>query len=458
MSDAHPNTLMSHQDVERPLHVVYLTSGAAGMICGSCLHDNTLARALTKAGVDIQLAPTYTPIKTDEPDASESQVFFGGLNVYFAQKIPGYAWLPLWMTNWLDNPALLRWATSFAIQTNARDLGALAVSMLEGESGRQRHQVAKLANWLVSLPRIDVLHLTNLLIGGCIPTLKKRLNCPVVVTLQGDDIFLDYVPSPFREQAIRALQRLVPHVDRFVVNSRDYGRRMADLLEIPANRWEVVPLTIDTADFERASPWSPSPSPSPNSPLTIGYLARLAPEKGLHVLVDAFLELKRRPGTESFRLAIAGWLGPRNRAYAAEQFDKLRTAGWGDAFEYLGEIDRRTKVEFLRQLDVFSVPTTYRDPKGLFVLESLAAGVPVVAPNHGAFPEMLERLGGGLLVPPADPIALADSLQALLTDESRRKTLGATGRAAVLDRANSKFLVDRTLALYGQLLREASHR
>ncbi|MFO0902581.1 MAG: glycosyltransferase family 4 protein [Pirellulales bacterium] len=450
MSDANSITPNLPRGVDRPLHVVYLTSGAAGMICGSCLHDNTLARALTRAGVDIQLVPTYTPIKTDEPDASESQVFFGGLNVYFAQKIPGYAWLPLWMTNWLDHPALLRWATSFAIQTNARDLGALAVSMLEGERGRQRHQVAKLVNWLAAQPRIDVLHFTNLLIGGCIPTLKRRLGCPVVVTLQGDDIFLDYLPAPFRDQAIYQLKRLVPLVDRFVVNSRYYGQLMADLLEIPARQWEVVPLTIDTTDFERASP--PPSTTKPSSSSTIGYLARLAPEKGLHVLVDAFLELKRRPGAEAVRLAIAGWLGPQHRAYAESQFAKLRAAGWGECFEYVGEIDRRTKVEFLRGLDVFSVPTTYRDPKGLFALESLAAGVPVVMPSHGGFPEMLERVGGGLLVPPEDPVALADALQALLGDEHRRERLGAAGRAGVLSQANSKVLVDRTLALYGELL------
>ena len=74
--------------------IVYLTAGAGGMYCGSCLNDNTLARALTKLGVDIQLVPTYTPITTDEHDVSLNEVYFGGINVYLQQKFPPLRWLP----------------------------------------------------------------------------------------------------------------------------------------------------------------------------------------------------------------------------------------------------------------------------------------------------------------------------------------------------------------------------
>lgn len=442
----------------RPLRVTYLTSGAAGMICGSCLHDNTLARALTRAGVDIQLVPTYTPIRTDEPDVSSTQVFFGGLNVYFEQKIPGYARLPRWLTGWLDRPGLLRWATSFGIQTDGRDLGALAVSILRGRQGRQRREVDRLVDWLAAQPRPDVLHFTNLLIGGCIPTLKSRLGSPVVVTLQGDDIFLDSLPEPYRSQAVAEMRRLVAYVDRFVVNSEYYGRVMAELLAIPSQKLEFLPLTIDTSDFEAAID-SPTRAERVRTgeTRTIGYLARLAPEKGLHLLVDAFVRLRQRPDTGHFRLRIAGWLGDHRRGYAEEQFAKLRTAGLADAFEYVGEVDRQGKVEFLRNLDLLSVPTTYREPKGLFALESLAAGTPVVLPDHGAFPELLRRLGGGQLVPPDDPAKLADSLERLLRRDDERLALGAAGRSAVLQLAGTSFLTRRTLESYAQLLALPRH-
>jgi glycosyltransferase involved in cell wall biosynthesis len=428
------------------MRVVYLTAGAAGMICGSCLRDNTLARALSRAGVDIELVPTYTPIRTDEPDASGSRVFLGGLNVYFDQKIPGFAWLPNWLTGWLDRPGLLRWATSFGIQTDARDLGALTVSLLRGHLGRQRREIERLVGWLASRPACDIVHFSNLMIGGCIPRLKERLGCRVVVTLQGDDIFLDELPPPYREQAEAEMRRLVTDVDRFVVNCRFYGDAMSRRFNIPPDKLEVQPLTIDTADFAGERP------ERTGSERVVGYLARLAPEKGLAVLIDGFLALRSRPGTEQFRMRIAGWMGDHRRTFVDEQKSKLRAAGLECAVEFVGELNRREKVEFLRGIDLLSVPATYDEPKGLYVLEALAAGTPYVQPARGAFPEIHERLGGGLLVASNDPISLADGWETLLRDDNRRTTLGREGQAAVQRLASSSYLTERMLATYGSLL------
>ena len=75
----------------------------------------------------------------------------------------------------------------------------------------------------------------------------------------------------------------------------------------------------------------------------------------------------------------------------------LRAAGLGDEFVYRGTVDRAKKVQFFHDIDVLSVPSPYHEPKGLYLLEAMACGVPVVQPNHGAFPEIIERTGGGLL-------------------------------------------------------------
>ena len=439
----------STESAERPLRVTYLTSGAAGMFCGSCIHDNTLARGLRAAGVDIQLVPTYTPIRTDEPDSSVPLVFFGGLNVYFAQKIPGFSKLPRLLTNWLDRPSVIRFATSFGIQTDAHDLGGLTVSMLRGEHGNQARDIARLVDWLATQDRPDIVHFTNLLIGGCIPLLKERLGSKVVVTLQGDDIFLDSLPEPFQSQAVREMQRLVPLVDRFIVNSGYYADEMASRLGIPREQFEIAPLAIDTSDFAR--PAASGSGRNPNT-RTVGYLARLAPEKGLHLLVDAFCQLKKRPHTDHIQLKIAGWLGAHRREFAEEQFRKLQAAGLSDAFEHVGEVDRSGKVAFLQSIDLLCVPTTYRDPKGLFALESLAAGTPVVLPAHGAFPEMLTRLGGGRLVPPGDPAALAEALLDLLTNDTTRTRLGREGQEHVTQHAGLDTLTSATRATYARLL------
>jgi glycosyltransferase involved in cell wall biosynthesis len=289
--------------------------------------------------------------------------------------------------------------------------------------------------------------MTNLLIGGCIPAIKKELGVPVVVTLQGDDIFLDELPAPYRQQAIDLMRELVPQVDGFLVNSEFYAERMGKLLEIPREKIHIVPLGLDTTDFKAVD----SASQASGGSLTVGYLARLAPEKGLHQLVDAFLELKQMPGMEQVHLRIAGWLGEHRREYAEQQFEKLRLAGFGDQFQYDGEVDRKGKIDFLDAIDVLSVPTVYEEPKGLFVLESLAAGVPVVQPRHGAFPELLSRTGGGVLVDPGSTTALAAALAGLLSDPDRRKALGDAGRETVHESFNAERMGAETLEVLARI-------
>ena len=432
---------------ESPLRLVYLTAGAAGMYCGSCLHDNTLAAALTRLGVDVQLIPTYTPIRTDEPDVSEKRVFFGGVNVYLQQRFSLFRLLPGFLDGLLNHPRLLRWAASRGVELAPERLGALAVSMLRGATGHQRKEVRRLCSWLAGPARPQLVVLTNMLIGGFIPQLKRELAVPLVVTLQGDDVFLEFLPEPYRSQALAEIRRLVAHVDGFLVHSRDYAEFMAEYFSIPRERIRRVPLGLDLRGFPTPQDQGGGsrPGPAPDRPPTIGYLARLAPEKGLHLLVEAFLQLRGRPGFERARLHIAGWLGDSHRGYAESQFERLRAAGLGEAFRYAGEVDRAGKLAFLRDLDVFSVPTTYREPKGLYVLESLAAGVPVVQPALGVFPELLEASGGGWLVPPRDASALADGLQQALADRAQLRQRGQAGQRYVHEQRNAETMARQTL-------------
>lgn len=436
-------------DKSRP-DIAYVTAGAGGMICGSCLHDNTLVRALNRMGVQALLVPTYTPIRTDEHSVSVDRVFFGGINVFLLQRFPLFRVLPQSLMRWLDSPWLIRRATSRPAAINAKFLGALTVSMLKGLAGNQRREVLHLSQWLKSSLRPRMIVLTNMLIGGAVPCLKQELGVPLLVTLQGDDVFLDSLVEPYRSEAMREIRRLVPLVDGFLVHSRYYADYMRDYLGIPGDKIRQVPLGIDTSEYPRPGDRADR---SHADGATIGYLARLAPEKGLHVLVDAFLMLRRRAGMDKARLRIAGWLGGDQDEYASAQFDKLRQAGLGNDYRYEGVVDRAGKLELLRNIDVFSVPTTYREPKGLSILEAMAAGVPVVQPAHGAFPEMLAELGGGLLVPPNDPARLADALQSVLSDDVRRRELGRQGAESVHQRCNAEIMARDTWAVFQEFLR-----
>lgn len=426
--------------------IAYLASGAGGMYCGSCLRDNTLAAALQEYGVDIQLIPTYTPIRTDEEDVSIDRVFFGGVSVYLRHRFPVLKFLPRGWDQVLDQPGLLRWLTRRNLSTDAATLGPLAVSMLRGTAGEQRRAVEQLVNWLTTDRRPQLVNLSNLLIAGCVPTLKQALGIPILVTLQGDDLFIDGLVEPYRSRVLGLLRDLVPLVDGFIVFNEFYLERMSELLTIPPDKMHVVPLGINLDNFSAKNPTRSS------RPLTVGYLARLCHAKGLHLLVDAFLELRQRPGLESLQLKIAGWLGESDSAYYKAQLKKIQTANAGDCFSYAGVLDREQKVAFLKSLDVLSVPTVYEEAKGIYVLESLACGVPVVQPRHGAFPELLAATGGGRLCEPHDSQRLAGELEKLLRDNELRAELGRSGQQNVQQCRHARAMALATLSVYQHYL------
>ncbi|WP_254510005.1 glycosyltransferase family 4 protein [Anatilimnocola floriformis] len=411
-----------------PRRIAYFTSGAAGMYCGSCLNDNALARELLSLGHDVQLIPFYTPIRTDDTDLTIDQVFFGGINVYLQQKAPVFRWVPRWLDRWIDQPWIINLATKLGGKLDYQKLGGLAVSMLRGEAGFQSKEVHRLIDYLVGENQPEICIFSNVLTAGCVPELKKKLPVRVFVVLQGDDIFLREMNPADQKQAIAEIQRLAQSIDGFLTHSAFYADSMSKFLGIERSKIHQLPLGIRGEDFVESA----GVSRDQQRPPTIGYLARLAPEKGLHVLAEAWTRLRKMPGTEQTKLKIAGWMGAQNRDYAGSIFQALNKQGLAGEFEYLGEVDRAGKLALLRSIDVLSVPTVYQDPKGLFILEALASGVPVVQPDHGAFPEMLGELGGGLLHRPEDTHHLAARLHEILTNPELRRELRERGQAAVL--------------------------
>lgn len=444
-----------------PLKIAYLTAGAGGMYCGSCMHDNRLAQAFIGLGIDVQLIPLYMPIRTDGPQVTLDHVFLGGISVYLRHRIPLMHHVSTWFTRLCDHRSLLQWLAARGVDSDPSRLGPLTISMLHGEQGPMRKEIDRLSRWLQVPPRPDVIILSNLLIGGCVPELKKRVRAPMVAILQGDDVFLNALPQPYRDRAMHQLRRLIPYIDGFLVHSRYYARFVAEYLGIPSDKIHQVPLGIDPVD-----PQEPSSTPNQSTRVVqpgreatggyrIGYLARLAPEKGLHVLVDAFLSLKKRPEMASTSLSIAGWLGKRHKPYVKRQLAKLRQARLSDAVHFYGTVDRQEKADFLHKIDVLSVPTVYPDPKGLYVLEAMAAGLPVVQPAHGIFPELVAATGGGRLVAPNDPDQLAETLCQLLQDESVRRKLGQAGRKAVLAKHTPAQAARQTLHVLQQVIASA---
>lgn len=387
------------------------------------MHDNALAKAMRRLGDDVLLQPVYTPIRTDETDIASEQVFLGGIQVYLLQQFPLLRLAPRFMRSWMDRPGIIRAATRRAVGTDPAKLGKLTLSMLRGEHGRQAGEIERLVRWLESEVQPDAIILSNLLIGGMIPVIARRLpDTKIVVVLQGDDIFLDQLPENVRREAIGLCSELAGEVDTFVTYSRFYRDKMSRLLGIPPSKFEIHPLSIDLQPFldplPEGSPLNVRLDKSPGE-FRVGYFARIAPEKGLHVLVDAFTKLAADRSCDHITVHAAGWLGDHHQPYLDEIHEKAKTANLTPRFVYHGSPTLAEKVALMRTFDLLSVPAPYEDPKGLFLLEAMAAGVPVLQPAHGAFVELIQATGGGECFSPQDSDALPKKIVKLSQDRDR---------------------------------------
>lgn len=412
------------------MRIAYITAGAGGTICGNCLRDNALAASMIELGEDVTLLPVYTPIRTDETDVSEREVYLGGVNIFLQQRSALFRKIPRALDRILDNPALLRWVSRFAVKTLPEDLGALTVATIQGADGPLSKEITRLVDHLRDL-QPEVVHLTNSMLVGLAGPVKQQLDVPVVCSLQGEDVYLDGLPEPFRTQAYEELRRQAEHVDLFVAPCRDHAQALAGRVGRTARNIAVVYPGVQIDDLQ--------PAASPPSDFTVGYLARIAPEKGLDRLLAAL--------PERAQLRAAGWVSPEHEDFLAN----VEAAAKPGQMEILRDVNRAQKAAFLQSINVLSVPTIYGASKGLYLLEAWAAGVPVVQPRIGAFTELIESSGGGVLVPPGDTQALRQALVRLRDNPGEARALGEKGRRAVAERFTAAHMASNTLDLYRKL-------
>ncbi|MGD9720225.1 MAG: glycosyltransferase family 4 protein [Pirellulales bacterium] len=430
------------------MKIVYLAAGAGGMYCGSCLHDNTLAAALLALGEEVLLVPTYTPLRTDEDNVSDSHLFFGGINVYLQQRMSLFRHTPWFFDDLLNRPGVLNWATKGGPSVEAEKLGDLAVSMLQGEHGLQGKEIKKLLHWLRHEARPDIVHFSNSMLIGAAREIRK-LGIKVIATLSGEDIFLEKLPQPFHGQALTVLRERAAEMDAFVSLNQYYADFMADYLAVAREKIHVIPHGLNLAGHgTRVDRQDDS--------FAIGYLARICPDKGLHNLIAA-AEHMLANGQANIRIRAAGYLSDADRPYLLAI--RRRVAGWKspEAFEYVGELTRAQKIGFLQQLDCLSLPTVYRESKGISALEALANGVPLVLPEHGTFPELIAHTGGGILHRPDDPQALAAALGELLADRPRAARLGVAGRQVIHRDYGAAGMARKTQDLYRRVLGQGAY-
>jgi glycosyltransferase involved in cell wall biosynthesis len=389
--------------------------------------------------------PVYTPTFTDEPNVSSDHVVLGGISAYLEQYVPFFRKTPQWLDRLWDSKTVLSLASRKSLSTNPKMLGEMTVSVLKGEDGFQRKEIHKLIDWLKTEPPLDVINLPYTLLISLAEPLKQALNRPVLCTLQGEDLFLDGLTEPYRTEAMDLIRKQLDHVDLFLSVSEYYAGFMPGYLGIPEEKIQVVPVGINPNGFELREPHI-------SGSFTVGFFARVAPEKGLHVLAEAYRLLRQSGDLPEARLEVAGYMAADCKPYLAEIEAHLRKAKLGDEFHYRGVLDRAEKIAFLRGLDVMSIPATYDEPKGVSLLEAMACGVPLVQPRRGGFTEILEQTGGGLLVKPDDPEALARGILEIYRNKEHAAELGAKGFRGVREHYTSAHMADRLLRAYQSVL------
>lgn len=402
------------------MRILHLAAGAGQMYCGACARDMVMARGLIKLGHDFEITPLYTPLRIEgEAPVTPGAVYLGGINAWLQQHSAFFRWLPRGADRILDHPALLRWVSKYAISTQPAKLGPMTVSVLAGREGRQRKEVDKLLEYVKAQPPVDLFSITNSLLSGLAPTLKANFPAPVVCGLQGEEEFVASLPAKYRAQAQEWMRRNAEAIDLFLAPGEAYADLMAEFLAVPRERIRVVRPGIEHEQHAR-------PHPRPVDPFVVGYLSVITPRKGLDLLVKAWIKLVREHG-RAMRLRVAGRI--LDRAYFDEIAGLIQIAGLQDEWEFLDEVDLPGKIAFLHQCSVFSVPSRFPETRGMAIMEAIASGIPVIAPESGIYPEMFALLEGGMLFPPADVNALAACLAQVQDDPAAADATAARALA-----------------------------
>jgi glycosyltransferase involved in cell wall biosynthesis len=391
------------------------------------MKDNALVQQLKHMGHDAVMLPMYLPHILDEEPADEDQpIFFGGINAYLQLKYSFFRHVPKWLDKVLDSRPLLGKVAKAqkGNMTAGREISEMALSTFQGEKGPLAKEFRHLVQWAVERENPDAIYLSTAMQVGLAPAIKQRRDIPVFCSLQGEDTFLESLIEPYKTQIWELMREASVAVEKYISPSKAFADCMAKPLRLNKDRIAIIPNGINLDGYE--------PRTSPPDRPAIGYLARMSNLKGLDILVDAFIHLHQLGNLPiDTELRIAGTTLPDDQSYIDEQIRKLDEAGLQGRYTFRQNITRDEKIEHLRNLTVLSVPTRYGEAFGLYAAEAMAAGIPVVQPDHGAFPEIMAATGGGAIFFPNTPEALADALLPWINDPAKAHATGKKAHAAV---------------------------
>lgn len=409
------------------MKIVYLITGSGGSFyCGNCYRDMLYVRAIRKVpGIKATAIPLYLPPDktTLEESGFDKNVFFGAISMFLREKVGFLRHMPAIFDKFLDSPLLLKFAAKQAGTTSTEGLEELTISMIEGDNAFRKEEVNRLVKYLMKDGKPDIIHLSNALILGIARQLKKRMDVKVVCSLLNEDDWIDDMAEPFRSRAWEMIAREAGYVDIFVTPSNYYKELFRNKTKLKCDNVMVVPLGFDP---ERETDARPDREPS-----SIGYFSRINNYNGFDKIVDAFIEMKKQDLIPGLTLRVCGGFTGTDKSFISAQIRKIRENKLEKSVKIYPEFQGEKKMEFFNDVDVISVPVRKYDGYGLYLLEANAAGIPVVQPATGAFPEIVERTGGGVIYSPDTVPELVSTLHRLLKDKELISTLGGNGKRMV---------------------------
>lgn len=408
------------------MKIIYLITGSGGTFyCGNCYRDMLYVRAIRKVpGLEAKAIPLYLPPNIGVVESGfDKNVFFGAISMYLREKVSFLRNMPAIFDRFLDSSPFLKLAARQAGATSTDGYEELTINMIEGDNAFRKAEVDRLVKYLVKDGTPDIIHLSNALILGIARQLKKRLNIKIVCSILNEDDWIDDMAEPFRSRAWKMVAREAVHVDTFITPSRYYKDLFIAKTGLKGDNIHIVPLGFD-AEFDM----DPKPVTGPPA---LGYFSRINYYNGFDKVVDAFLEIKKKDLIPGLTLNVCGGFTANDKSFISDQIRKIRTAGFAKSVKIYPEFQGNKKYEFFSNVNVISVPVNKYDGYGLYILEANSAGIPVVQPSTGAFPEILEITGGGIVFSPDNVETLVVNLCKIFNDNDMIVRLGASGRKMV---------------------------
>jgi len=433
-------------NMDKKLKIVNIVPGFGGTFyCGNCLRDSGYTKSLIKLGHDAMMLPIYLPLTLEHGvEENTTPIFYGAVNIYLKQNFKIFKNMPHWLENFFNSSSILRYAAKKAGSTRTEGLEEMTISMIMGKDGNQNTELQELIDFLKTESKPDVVHLSNALLIGLAKQIKEQLNIPVVCSLQDEDVWVDAMNDHYRPIVWDLMSKKAENVDAFISVSDYYADEMKQKMHIPESKMHVVPIGLDSSLYKFSEPVS--------SPQVIGYMSRMYEEHGFGILIDAFINLKKMPQHKDVLLKLSGGYTADDKKFIKKQIKKLKAANVIDDVEFIDEYQPEHRYSFFNKLTLLSVPVLKGEAFGVYQLESLACGIPLVQPKLGAFPEIIEQTEGGVTYSPNTAEELTSAWDKVLNDNSLISKLSKTGHKKVLEKYNNDDINTRVLEIYKSLI------